>query len=119
MSAPSLPKRRLVDEVKKELFEMKVNALSDAGYTMEHFAFGVPSGDSSYEYSNRYIAVMKIKEDPSIQLVGMLDIMDIPISKAEEGRPFGSPLVQKAVAEGWVGGSLYSGKVTMVRRKKE
>lgn len=120
MSTPNLPKRRLVDEVKREVFEEKVNALSDAGYTMEHFAISPGySGQDVGESYPSFTCVMKIKEDPTIQLAGMLDIMDIPISKAEEGRPFGSPLVAKAVAEGWIGGALYSGKVTMVRRKNK
>ncbi len=110
-------KRRIVDEVRKEIFEEKVNTLSDAGYTMEHFAFNAAHADNSYEYSDRFIAVMKVKESAEINMKGLLDIMDIPIDKAQEGRAFGSPLVEKAIKEGWEATQLYSGKITCVKRK--
>lgn len=109
------PKRKMVMAHTKFTFEQEINALSDTGYTMEYFAY-VPVDDIHEE---TFVMVAKLKEDPTIQLNGMLDIMDVPISKAEENRPFGSPLVQKAIAEGWSGGALFSGKVTMVQRKKE
>ena len=118
MSEQNLPKRRVVNETKKELFEMKVNSLADAGYTMEHFAINPGLFLPDIEVDASYVAVMKLKDSVGLNLKGMLDIMDIPIDKACAGQPFGSPLVKKAIEDGWEGTSLYSGRITMVRRKQ-
>jgi len=111
MSMLNLPKRRLVDEVRAEVFEMKVNALSDAGYTMEAFA----STDTSFS------AVMRLKVDPSVDYRGMDDFCEVPLDKitTESIGRIGSPLVAKMLNEGWFIVALYSGKVALGHRRIE
>ena len=126
MSAPNLPKRRLVDEVKKELFEMKVNALSDAGYTMEAFAISPGySGQDVGESYPSFTCVMKLKTEPDENYEGTEDVMEVPISKVGADGFLGSPLISKATAEGWRVVNIYKGTkdtpstAIMVRRKRE
>jgi len=122
MSMLNLPKRRLVDEVKLEVFEMKVNALSDAGYTMEAFAISPGfSGQDVGESYPSYVAVMKLKVDPSVDYRGMDDFCEIPLDKitTESVGRAGSPLVAKMLNEGWFIVALYSGKAVLGHRRIE
>ena len=126
MSMLNLPKRRLVDEVKLEVFEMKVNALSDAGYTMEHFAISPGySGQGVGESYPSFTCVMKLKTEPDENYEGTEDVMEVPISKVGADGFLGSPLISKATEEGWRVVNIYKGTkdtpstAIMVRRKRE
>ena len=109
MSERNLPKRRVVNETKKELFEMKVNSLADAGYTMEHFAINPGLFLPDIEVDASYVAVMKLKTEAGTDFSGVSDIMVVPIAEVKNGNPLGSPLIAKCIVEGWRIFAFYKG----------
>ena len=121
MSELNLPKRRLVYEKNQELFEEKINALADTGYTMEHY--GVDPGDG--EVSTFFSAIMKLKTEPTEDFNNVDDAMVLPLENYTPGMVLGSPLISKATAEGWRIIAIYKGTkdtpstAIVVRKKKE
>ncbi len=84
------PKRIVVDCTDITEFEAKVNALAD--YTMEHFQYS----------PGKYVAVMKLKSDPTADFSGSEDLMEVPIDKVSGvDSPLGTPLIAKVLKEGW------------------
>ena len=107
MSMLNLPKRRLVDEVRAEVFEMKVNALSDAGYTME--AFAISPGYSGQDVGESY---------PSFTAVMKLDMSNYEgVTNLRDVFP---EAVDDALAAGWeiASASISTKFVRMIKRKK-
>jgi hypothetical protein len=93
-----LVRRRVVYADTPEGFEDKINVLADVGYTLEHFQASACEPNAS-EFV--YVGVAKLKEDPVAHVNGMTDFMEIPIDKIVGSMAFGSPLIEKALAEGW------------------
>lgn len=121
MSLENLPKRRLVYESSQIAFEEKINALSDAGYTMEHY--GVDPGDG--EVKTFFSCIMKLKTETGEDFTGVEDIMVCPIDKVSGADALGSPLIRKVLAEGWCIIDKYKGtkdtpdSAVLVKKRKE
>ena len=113
MSTPL--KRRVVSANNVDEFEAKVNALSDEGYTMEHFSADTIALN----------AVMKLKTEADVDYKGMIDYMETPLDKVTGDMKLGTPLIEKAIGEGWVTINIRNGTkdtpamAVMARKKRE
>jgi len=90
---------RVVHAVKPDDFEVKLNALADAGYK-EREVVMLP---------DFYRAVMRLNADPDLK--GTVDMVRITLDSDQES----TPLLAKMLAEGWVISSEYS-KAVQIRK---
>ena len=115
-----VPKRVVVSDQDRFKFECELNELSDKGYTVEHYSVGTNGG--AYII---YTAIAKLKTEADVDYKGMIDYMEVALDKVSGDMKLGTPLIEKAISEGWAVINIRNGTkdtpamAVMARKKRE